>query len=294
MTFFLPALRPALRAFTALSAVVLATQTAHAAQEVRVLSGGADIRALPQDDGEVIRHCDPGEVLRVSTKSRESWHKVAYENKSGWVHESQFVPLARFSEMSKAGVQYTNQPERSRSRHTWVLHGHFSRSFTSPTEVQDALGATSGLASGLSYAGELGYRLTTRITVGLRGMVGTFAGTGEGDIEYSGSSTDVSLLLDYTVVHRLPIKFSAAIAPGYAISAAMTGSAGGNSVEATGFGGPTLTGKVALRWYLGSNFALALESGYRYFHPAEVALGEEKVNANLSMLFAGGGVTIEL
>lgn len=255
--------------------ITMAPSFVQGAQYARVITEEAKIHSDPDSESQVFGTAAFGEILTVSSASREGWYKVKLPRPDmgsgnfGWVKSDEITPETLGKELKAAGIQATLPRNAESNRHHWAFVAFGGPNIVSPTALQIASGVPTQSLMVPFIGGQLGYRLSTRWTLALHGEHYTFA---------LDKGTVGGLSLEYFMLHSLPWKIGLAVM--------------GGGLFGQGFS-PAGSGRLTLRWYLWDNLAFILTSGYRYLIKKNLPTTSGPVDVAMSAFIGELGIQVE-
>ena len=296
-----------MKAVLIFSVSICFSASALAAQNGRVVAATAVVREAPNKKAAAVAQVKQGDVVRISSKSREGWFKVLLPGTQnspqfGWISAQELIPIDLINDMKAAKVQSGDakdvSPEEGEPKpRAWSLAAYYQLTTVNPRDVQGTVGLTNRSLSTSTFAGEL--NLSPSQWVGLSIYLSTL-GASEAANEtqsYSVNTYLVGGLVEYyplrTDYHRLGFGLGVLGARAYMDVKRIDSTTSQYVSGGQRFFTMGSMFRVTFRQYLLYHFGLGINGGYRYLTQKKITVAQTQTNLQLNGFFAELGLFIE-
>ena len=269
-----------------------------------MVSATAVLRERPDDEAAAVGQAKQGEMLRISSKSKEGWFKVLLPNTEsspqyGWISAQELIPLDLASEMRMDGVQsgntkYTRSEDYTKPRE-WSLAVYYQVTSVNPHDVQGFVGLNEGATTKSTFAGEVNLSPSEWVGLSFYGSMVSDTGSSADETQsYTVSAGLLGGLVEYyplrTTFHRLGLGLGILAVPVWMHVKRINATTG---LEASGSQKFLTAGslvRVSFRQHFTYRFGLGINAGYRYINQRSIGISGSSTNLQLSGLFGELGL----
>jgi hypothetical protein len=242
------------------------------------------VYSRPEDRSAILADTFRGDNLTISNTAKNGWYRALVPGtegspKYGWVRANDLA-------IGRAGGISAGSKSRKSNRNHWVVNVGAMAHYIQPADFQLLPGESANYFVAPTYELSMGYRLSTRWTLGLWGQYFNFMNvtdTATGG-DFMSNAFSGGLLINFSMVHSLPWKFDLAVIAGGSWVEVSHASSVGTLTSSRTFS-PSGIGKLTLRRYFGSTFSMGLVGGYRYLAMYGLKLSRDET---VDVLFSSG------
>jgi len=300
-----------LRAFGAAAIIAFAitwSAPASAAQNGRVVANTV-LRDHPESDAAVLVQVKQGDILRISSKSKEGWFKVLLPDTQGspqygWISAQELIPTELAEEMRASNIQSGNskyfrqKTEDDMKPNEWSVALYLQLTSVNPHDLQGFVGADSSTIPKTTVAGEINLSPDQWVGLSFYGSYLSVDGTsGDGNGTYKASVAFLGGIVDYyplkTTYDRLGVGLgflgvSAWMSAQYLNASTLQPAAGSQKFLTMG----SLL-RVTFRQHFTPDFGLGANAGYRYINQKTIGMANGTTNLQMSGFYLEAGLFLE-